>query len=76
METTALIWALWVFAGGSVNSGYLKQPYIAAQFVSQRECERVQKILLNDKTTEWARCIQAEYFVGKQPEIKNTRPTW
>ncbi len=57
-----VIWALWVTAGGHVNGGGehgLRQPYIAAYFQSQGECERVQKIVHTQ--ARWSQCIEAAY---------------
>jgi hypothetical protein len=66
METTVLIWALWLVGGGRVNSGYLTQPYVAATFATAEECERVGKLVVawvgNNRPHY---CIQARY-VGKQ----------
>ncbi len=59
---TALLWALWVTAGGSVNSGGehgLRQPYIAAYFESQSACQQVQAII--HPQARWAKCIEAPY---------------
>ncbi len=63
MNTATLLWALWLTAGGNVNSGYLKQTYIAAYFTTQAECERVQKLV--HEQSRWSICIQAAYAVTK-----------
>lgn len=57
-----MIWALWVTAGGDVNSGGqhgLRQPYITSYFQSQSECERVQKLVQTQ--ARWSQCIEAAY---------------
>ncbi len=59
MLTTIAVWALWIEAGGKVNSGHLYQPYIAAYFATADECERVRKIFA---TNVKAQCIQARYI--------------
>lgn len=63
MNTGVLLWALWITAGGNVNSGYLKQTYIAAYFATEAECTRVQKLVAPE--TRWTICIQAAYAVAK-----------
>lgn len=61
MGTTALVWALWLTSGGRVNSGYLIQPAVAAYFSTQAECERVQKLVIEQ--ARWGQCIQATYII-------------
>lgn len=59
--STVLVWALWLQSGGSVNSGYLKQPAIAAYFETQAECRRVANLVYEQ--ARWTRCIQAAYII-------------
>jgi hypothetical protein len=66
METMVLVWALWLNGGGRVHNGYLSQPYIAATFATEAECERVGKLVgawVRDNRPHY--CVQARY-VGKQ----------
>lgn len=58
---SALVWALWVTAGGPVNSGMLTQPYVAAYFPTKEACVQVQA-QVNDQT-RWSKCIQATYII-------------
>lgn len=62
MTTATLLWALWLTEGGSVNSGYLKQTYVAAYFQEQAECDRVARMVAG--VSRWSRCIQARYVVS------------
>ncbi len=72
MIEAKVLWALWVFAGGHVNSGHLTQPYIAAYFVGQIECENVQRLVMETANTYsgefnksiTSRCIQAPYVLN------------
>lgn len=69
-----LLWALWIVAGGPVNSGRLTQPEIQAYFASAEECQRVGKIVANLavssdgenrnplKSLQY-QCVQAKYWV-------------
>jgi hypothetical protein len=69
MNTTLLIWALWVAAGGPVNSGdrTLVQPYVAAYFATKEDCTRVQQLVRWH--SRWAQCVEATYVMPPAANI-------
>jgi hypothetical protein len=68
MDGALLLWALFVFNGGRVNSGYLTQTAVVAHFATEQECERVRAIIASRATPYNSgnppQCIQARYVLN------------
>lgn len=65
MNEIALVYALWVIGGGSVNSGYLvTAPQPVAYFATDEDCEFTRKAL-PERPSIWYRCIGARYVKPK-----------
>lgn len=75
MNTAPLIWALWIIAGGPVNSGSLWQPSPVAYFSTLEGCERAKAAIAETfpmhhirdvRVARPMRCIQADYVQPKE----------